>query len=176
MSRTLAFKFLRDGAVGPFSGVAWPPPADGAPGPWLRDVHACRPADLPLWIAEELWRVELREPVTATGAEVVGRAGRLIAPVTGWDAAAAMAFAADCAGEVRTAAARSPSPVLAGYAGDIETYALGPQASDDPARAAAVAGLVAARAACEGGGAPAQRRERERQARWLADRLALAAD
>jgi hypothetical protein len=51
----IAYKFLRAGRVGPFSGVAWP-----APGTWLhaagggracdRRVHACRLRDLPEWI------------------------------------------------------------------------------------------------------------------------------
>ena len=179
----VAYKFLRPGRVGPFSGVTWDPPDGATPGAWLgsgaaeprlcRDgVHACRPRDLPLWIAEELWAIELRDPVRSGGVKLVASAGRLLAPVAAWDAEAACVFAADCTRRVRELAARSDDPALAGYADDAERLCLGGPADPERARAAAVAGLIAAHAAERAGtGAPA---ERERQAAWFAARLGHA--
>ena len=51
-----AYKFLAPGAVGPFSGFAWP---TGTPGPWVEavphtcatGVHACLVEDLPRTLA-----------------------------------------------------------------------------------------------------------------------------
>jgi hypothetical protein len=180
----LAYKFLRAGAVGPFSRVGWPQPERGGPGRWVlatgidpgvctTGVHACRVRDLPLWIAPELWLVELRGPLVETPAKVVGTAGRLQERVARWDAAAAMDFAAGCARRVREAAAHDPGAGLDGYAADIEVYGLGPRAEADPFRAAAVAGLIGARAAEAGGGSAAGRAERDRQAAWLSARLRL---
>ena len=180
----LAYKFLRAGAVGPFSRVAWPLPADDAPGRWVlavgaepgvctSGVHACRVHDLPLWIGAELWRVELRGPFAETTAKVVGTAGRLHARVDRWDAEAAMDFAGGCARRVREAAARERDGRLADYAGDVEVYGLGARAKEDPFRAAAVAGLISATAAEVTGGAVAARAERARQAAWLGARLRL---
>src|SRR3954453_22728860 len=64
--RVTYWKFLRPGGVGPFSTVPWP-----AAGTWLSvdevspcssGIHACRAGDLPYWLAEELWVIELDEP------------------------------------------------------------------------------------------------------------------
>jgi hypothetical protein len=180
----LAYKFLRPGAVGPFSRVAWPRPEDGAPGRWVlaggmepgvctSGVHACRVQDLPLWIAAELWLVELRGPLVETNAKVVGTAGRLRARLDGWDAEAATDFSAGCARRVREAAAHHPDRPLNDYAGDVEVYGLGERAKADPFRAAAVSGLISATAAEVTGGASAGRAERARQAAWLEARLGL---
>jgi hypothetical protein len=182
----LAWKFLRPGAVGPFSRVAWPPPGeDGAPGRWIGSagrevelcrggVHACRTRDLPLWIGAELWCVELGGPVVEADTKVVGSAGRLLAPVAAWDGEAAMDFAGACARHVRERAAHGDDDRLGGYASDVERYALGPQARRAPFRAAAVAGFIAAQAARIAGGHAAEQAERARQAEWLASRLGLA--
>jgi hypothetical protein len=180
----LAYKFLRAGAVGPFSRVGWPLPGRDGPGRWIlaagiepgvctSGVHACRIRDLPLWVAEELWQVELRGPLLETSAKLVGSAGRLRARVRTWDATAATDFAAGCALRVRAAAAHDDSGVLAGYASDVETYGLGPRAQADPFRAAAVAGLIGASAAAVADGPAAGRAERARQAAWLSARLEL---
>ena len=62
----IAYKFLRDGRVGPFSHVRRPEPDEDAP--WVQStgagvclgwVHGCRIDDLPEWFDAELWRVEL---------------------------------------------------------------------------------------------------------------------
>ncbi|HXF97980.1 MAG TPA: hypothetical protein VNJ46_05135, partial [Gaiellaceae bacterium] len=101
----IAYKFLREGAVGPFSGVRWPAPAGGRPGAWLEaegaletcvaGVHACPPGALAYWFDEELWRVELAGEVLDEGTVLVARRGRLLERVAGWPAVA-RDFAEDC--------------------------------------------------------------------------------
>jgi hypothetical protein len=86
----LAWKFFSPGAVAPFTGVAWPRP-DGRSAGWVEaqskpgaGVHACALEDLPYWIDQELWIVELEGPVTRARRQLVGARGRLIAPVQEW--------------------------------------------------------------------------------------------
>jgi len=105
----IAYKFLRDGRVGPFSGVAWP-----AEGQWLQAVggdracsarvHACRIADLPEWLDHELWRVELDGDVRVDCGKLVADRGRLVDRVAAWDAELMAAFAEACALRARDAA------------------------------------------------------------------------
>jgi hypothetical protein len=178
----LAWKFLRAGAVGPFSGVAWPTPDGDRPGAWLagaggtsvcrRGVHACRPHDLPRWIGEELWAVELRGEVVETPYKVIALEGRLVRRIEGWDAAGAARFAADCTERVRALAAAG-DPVLAGYVADAERNCLGPRCEEDPSLAAAVAATIGAHAAARAGGDAALRRERAAQVAWFRDRLGV---
>jgi hypothetical protein len=106
----IAYKFLRDGRVGPFSGVRWP-----APGEWLdaggsggracaQRVHGCRREDLPEWMDAELWRVELAGDVRVDCGKLVADRGRLVARVAAWDAAFMVAFAEACTLRTRDAA------------------------------------------------------------------------
>ncbi len=107
----LAFKFLRPGGIGPFSGVRWPPPGPGGPGDWLiaaahgplcvAGVHACDIDHLACWLAAELWLVELAGEITPSKTKIVAARGRLVRRVEGWDRAAAVAFAEACAGRAR---------------------------------------------------------------------------
>ena len=67
--RMRALKALRAGAVGPFSGFRWPTPGDGpgqwvaaSPSPCASGVHACLRGQLPLWLHDELWEIELGGP------------------------------------------------------------------------------------------------------------------
>lgn len=152
-----AWKFLREGAVDRFSGEPWP-----TPGCWSEHpVDACREEDLPLWIAPELWAVELRDPVAETPVKVSAGAARLLHRVEAWDAQAAVAFAD--AGVQRV---RSLGPP--GYARDAEAYCLG---RPDPFRAAALCSLIAIHAAEHAGGEPAVHRERRAQARFFRARV-----
>ena len=92
----IAYKFLRSGAVAPFSSFAWP---TGSPGPWVEaephvcvsGIHACRAADLPYWLGAELWEIELDRAVDETR-KVVAPRGRLLRRVDGWDVSTARAF------------------------------------------------------------------------------------
>jgi hypothetical protein len=93
------WKFLRAG-LGPFTAFQWV----GTAGRWVeadgrdpcaRGVHACRAEDLPYWLTDELWEVELAEPVPAEH-KVVARQARLIGRVTAWTPAAGRALALAC--------------------------------------------------------------------------------
>jgi hypothetical protein len=175
----IAYKFLREGAVGPFSRVAWPLPNDGEPAEWVRamgalelcgnGVHACRGSDLQLWLFDELWEIELEAPIHVAPTHVVAAAGRLRARVGGWDPRAAVDFAVACAARTRKLAAK-------GFAEDAETWARSAAADAKVAAAdAACVAYIAAHAAGESGGRAAAAREREWQARWLTERLGLEA-
>ena len=88
----LAWKFLSPGAVAPFTGIPWPRPGAGwmegrsKPGP---GVHACALEDLPYWIDQELWVVELDGEVARARRQLVAARGRLVARVDEWPAAEA---------------------------------------------------------------------------------------
>lgn len=173
----IAYKFLREGAVGPFSRVAWPPPENGRPGEWIRatgslelcgnGVHACRTTDLPLWIFDELWQVELDAPIRVAPTHVVASAGRLKARVDGWGPRTAADFAAACAERTRALGAE-------GFTEDAETWARSAAGDERIASAdAACVAFIAAQAAAVVGGTEASEREREWQAGWLSKRLGL---
>jgi hypothetical protein len=56
------YKFLERGRVAPFTGFEWPVDEwveASAVDPCRRGIHACRVRDLPIWIDDELWQVEL---------------------------------------------------------------------------------------------------------------------
>lgn len=136
----IAYKFLRPGAVGPFSGFVWPTPGCGESGPWveadtpvrlcLRGIHASRVEQLPHWIEAELWEVELAEPVQDAGEVLVSARGRLVRRVDAWDAATARDFETSCAWRARDQAVAAlrllgldaPASALAG-AGSVEEVA-----------------------------------------------------
>lgn len=102
----IAYKFLRPGAVAPFSGRRWPVPANGEPGEWVGDgVYACEPLHLPLWIWEELWEVELGGEVEAHDQKLRARQARLVRRVEPWSPDGAKAFARACAGRAALHAA-----------------------------------------------------------------------
>lgn len=190
----LAFAFLRRGAVARLSGLAWPRPADGAPGSWIEAapgsdaVRGCRAADLPYWIDEELWRVELAGSLSEREHLVIAERGRLVARVAAWDDACAAEFVEHCARRAADAAGLD----AAGSLGELERAARA--AADGPAAlvadivayardaggggpGAAVAGYIAAHALAGGdrhapGYAERFAAERARQAAWLSERLA----
>src|SRR5262249_50740287 len=68
-----AYKFLRQGSIGPFTGFRWGPgrwvEADTA-APCESGVHACRVDDLPYWCNDELWEIELDGSIVTTGHKV----------------------------------------------------------------------------------------------------------
>lgn len=107
----IAYKFLRPGALGPFTGFAWPRPRAAEPGAWveadrplrlcLRGVHACRVEQLPLWIEAELWQVELAQPVQDAGEVLMSERGRLLRRVAGWDATTTRDFETACGWRAR---------------------------------------------------------------------------
>ena len=102
----IAYKFLRADRIGPFSGFRWP-----EPGAWVRTagdidscrsgIHACRTRDLPWWLADELWEIELEGEIRPDEHKVVASAGRLRARIEGWTAACAQEYADACAWRAR---------------------------------------------------------------------------
>ena len=148
----IAYKFLREGRVAPFSKVTWP-----APGAWLQAVgggracdgrvHACRPEDLPDWMDTELWRVELDGDVRVDCGKLIADRGRLLERVEAWNAARAAGFADACTLSARDSALAvlSPGPVRAALEagttpGQLVAAAAG--AAGLPGREARAAGYV----------------------------------
>jgi hypothetical protein len=98
----IAYKFLRSGRTGPFSAFQWPEPgiwvrAARDPAACRRGIHACRPSDLPWWLADELWEIELDSPVQVNEHKIIAPAGRLQSQIEGWTAACAQEYAEACA-------------------------------------------------------------------------------
>jgi hypothetical protein len=108
----IAYKFLRSGRIGPFSGFQWPDP-----GVWVREpqdlaackrgVHACRPSDLPWWVADELWEIELDGQVQTDAHKIVAPAGRLRSHIEAWTPACAQEYADACAWRAHERAAQA---------------------------------------------------------------------
>ena len=159
----IAYKFLRSGSVGLFTGYEWRPGEwvdAGVADPCRVGIHACRVVDLPYWLAAELWEVELDGAVVEEERKVVAPRGRLVRRIDGWDEAAAAEFRESC---VERAQSTAPD-----YAGDVAMIA--------GSGRTALTGFVAARGAEMNGGVDAYFRERKAQADWLASRLSLGGD
>lgn len=155
-----AYTFTRRGARCPFTGRVWP---DG--GGWLADARATDVDHLPVWIATELWRVELAGRISTPAAQTVGERGRLLERIDAWDASAAEEFVADCRRTTLRHASRRP--------GDLRLKPLADDARACPPAGANLAGWLAARAAGVLDGDEGRAAERARQAGWLRDRLGV---
>jgi hypothetical protein len=88
------YKFLRAGAISPFSGVRWTAPggdergeplSPGIPALCRTGIHACRLRDLPYWLSDELWIIELDGQIVESDVKVVAPAGRLVEHIKAWD-------------------------------------------------------------------------------------------
>jgi hypothetical protein len=194
----IAYKFLAPGAVAPFTRLAWPRP--GADDAWVeapsqaddaRWVHACKPAQLPYWLEEELWRVELAAPVREERYQLAAPRARLVDRVEGWDAAGRAAFAEACAWRARDlaipglaapdrdrlaraqdlAALEAAARACAGPAAGYVAFAAARARLARPALTALNTAMLAASLAPDGEEGFAE--ERAWQARWLAARLGL---
>jgi hypothetical protein len=202
----LAYKFLRAGRVGPFSGFRWPDPgvwveAAADPAPCRTGIHACRSEDLPWWLAEELWLVELRGDLRVEERKVIAPAGRLRARIERWTSDCAGEYAhacawrardravealrhagrADAADEVGRSATLDELLALARRlaeevpAGRISLTIAGDGAVRALTGAAPTAAYIAAHAARRVGGPAAYAAERAWQTQWLVERLGLDA-
>jgi hypothetical protein len=202
----IAYKFLRAERIGPFSGVQWP-----EPGVWLEasgelaacrgSVHACRVSDLPWWLNDELWEVEVGGSVQAAEHKLIAPSGRLRARVAGWTPACAQAYADACTWRARDRVQRALEQARDGDAGrlaacatldELEAVATELSGRDSPESRAlaltaaaaecardgehATSAYVAAHVAAELGGAEDHAAERAAQARWLAETLELRED
>ena len=162
----IAYKFLSAGRTGPFTRFRWPLDqwidADGLE-ECRRGIHACSPRQLPYWLGEELWEVELDGELVTYERKLVAARGRLVRRLEDWGPPLVDAFVADLLR--RTRAGLGSIPGVSGYVEDIERFRAG--------RRVGLAAFAAARAAEHDGGPRAYDRERERQAAWLAQRLGL---
>ena len=177
--------------------------ASPAPGPELW-IHGCRPADLPYWVDVELWRIELSDPARPIHHEVQAERGRLLERIEAWDFTSRRDFTLDCAlrtgqfaaealaedgreaearalstcrtlDDLAAAAGAMPqervparSRQLLGYCGDAAFWGR-------PSHAGCVSYIAAIAAADLRGDPAAVEAERAWQARWLCDRLGIAA-
>jgi hypothetical protein len=200
----IAYKFLWPGRIGPFSAFQWP-----EPDVWVhaspdlvackRGIHACRAGDLPWWLAEELWEIELDGSVQRDHHKIVAPAGRLRSHIEGWTPASAQEYADACAwraneraiqvlsraGYRREADRLATCPTLDDVlvatrklAGDIPETRIGLTVVGDAAfraltGAAPTAAYIAAHAAMRLDGSAGYAAERAWQSRWLVERLAL---
>ncbi len=172
----LAYKFLRRDGTTLLRRFRWPVgewvDVDG-PLAWCGNgIHACRIEDLPHWLGQELWLMELEGETLAAPDAVVARRGRLVERIGSWSEGGAKEFAQNCARRANALVRGTPS--AAALAGDAATNAA--------VGAFAVAAYVAAALAGEVGsgrrsGALFQHyflAERTRQAWWLQDYLGLS--
>lgn len=164
----IAYKFLRDGEIAPFTGFAWPV------GEWVEagevqfcrtGIHACRPRDLPIWLGRHLWEIELAGEIIEQERKVVAQRGRLERRLDAWTPQLLEEFVDDL--YRRTRRRFGGVAVAGGYVADIARFR--------SQRRTGLAALAAARAAEWNGGPRAYDAERGRQAQWLAERLGLSA-
>jgi hypothetical protein len=160
----IAYKFLRTGGASGFTAFRWPLPGAG-PGAWVEapiapcrsGIHACRPADLPVWAGRQLYEIELDGEIVHERTKVVASRGRLLRHVAAWEDELSDAYTRMCADRAHELARELPA-----WDATIERLArYGP----------ALIGYMAARIAEEQGGPAAFAAERAHQASWLAARL-----
>lgn len=162
----IAYKFLATGSTGRFTGFSW---ATGrwtdaeAVDPCRSGIHACRVRDLPIWLDDELWEIELDGEVIECERKIVASRGRLTQRVEHWTPEVAREFGRFCARRTREGVGFLP--VLSGFVADVDRFV--------SQNRIAIAGFAAARAAELRDGAAAYEVERLAQAAWLARRLGL---
>lgn len=162
----IAYKFLTAGATGRFTGFRWEAgtwvDAEAAD-PCRAGIHACRVRDLPIWLDDELWEIELDGEVIEGERKIVATRGRLAQRIEQWAPEVARDFGRFCA--QRTRERVGFLPVLSGFVADVDRFV--------SQNRIAIAGFAAARAAELRDGAAAYEAERLAQASWLAERLGL---
>jgi len=163
----IAYKFLRADGSTVFSRFRWPLPGD-EPGPWVEanidpchsGIHACRAGDLPYWVGETLYEIELAGEIVEEHTKVIASRGRLLRRVTAWEDGVRDAFTHMCAERAHEIARAEPE--LAAYDAGIDS-----SIPDGPAMLAFMAAAIAE----QRGGMEAHLAERARQASWLAEQL-----
>jgi hypothetical protein len=162
----IAYKFLAAGATGRFTGFRWEAgrwiEAEAAD-PCRAGIHACRVRDLPIWLDDELWEIELAGEVIAGERKVVATRGRVTRRIEQWAPETAREFGRFCARRTRERVGFLP--FLSGFVADVDRFV--------SQNRIAIAGFAAARAAELRDGAAAYESERLAQAAWLAERLGL---
>ena len=178
----IAFKWLQRGALAPFTGFRWQRGAWVAADPDAPEgfgIHACRAGDLPYWVSDELWRLELEGPLFESETQIEGRRGRLLSQVERWDP---MAYARACALHAGAAcserlAACTSLDEMSSAAAALPTHLVAYLQDACRRAAAGLAGpasfISAVAAVAATGRQSAFAEERAWQARWLAEELGL---
>jgi hypothetical protein len=200
----IAYKFLRSVRTGRFSAFQWP-----EPGRWVHasgdiaqcrvGIHACRTQDLPWWLADELWEIELEGPVRSEEHKLIAQRGCLQGRIEEWTPSCAQEYADACAWRARDRAVealtRAGHERAAARVNGCETLddvltTVRQLAEDTPDNrisltmagdgalraltgAAPTSAYIAAHAALRLDGPAGYAAERDWQSRWLADRLGL---
>jgi hypothetical protein len=174
----IAFKFLGPGRTSLFTGFEWPAEggamstAAGPIEPCRRGFHVCRAAQLPYWIGEALWVVQIGGTIVEGRDAVVASRARLLREVTAWREGRASEMAAACverAAAIVAAARARPRHAARGFLAEADSFArAGEVAAAAHSAACAVASLAPATNQHR-----AYRRERAWQARWLSLSLGL---
>ena len=169
-----AYKVLIDGRSG-FTGSRWPLPDGGGPGEWVvasgrlelcvNGIHACTVDQLPQWLGEELWTIELGGEIVRADPALVASKGRLLGRVEAWGATAQAAFGQDCARRAGEASIAGPSrgPLLDA----VNRLAQAGRAGPAGYWAAVLAGERASASRAGSAYDAAFAQERAAQARWL---------
>jgi hypothetical protein len=101
----LAYAFLDHGRRSYVTDAVWPPAGD-----WIdaaEDVRACSAEELPWWLDEELWEVELEGDVRELGRALTASRMRLVQRVDAWTDDVATELVAVCARRARDEAVRA---------------------------------------------------------------------
>jgi hypothetical protein len=162
----IAYKFLGAGRVGRFTGFRWEPDTwveASAAAACRNGIHACRIRDLPIWLDDELWQIELAGDVVTGDRKIVAPRGRLTLQIEGWTPELAHEFGRFCTRRTRERVGFLP--VLSGFVSDVERFV--------SQNRIAIAGFAAARAAELRDGPAGYESERDAQAWWLAQSLGL---
>jgi hypothetical protein len=166
-----------------FTGWSWPLPDGERPGEWVEangqlelcvnGVHASSATQLPQWLGEDLWRIELDGEILETRAALVARRGRLLGRVAEWDLGARQAFGQACADRaLRLTEASSEVDHLLEA---VPRFARLGKAGPAGYWAAVLAGYRESGEWAGGGYDDAFTRERSLQGSWLALELGLGA-
>lgn len=108
-----AYRFLAKGGLGAANQFVWPLPAGSTPGSWVGPqadtttlgVYAQRLSDLPYWLHDELYRVELRGGIQTLSLGVLASEMRLVERVHGWNESLRRDFGETCIERLRQCAA-----------------------------------------------------------------------
>jgi hypothetical protein len=104
------YKFLRRGRIARFSGLVWPQDewvkAEAPLVPCVNGIHVCRLADLPYWLSDELWEVDVAGEQISGAQKLVVERARLRARVERWPTPIARSLATDSARRVQDLAVR----------------------------------------------------------------------
>lgn len=112
-----AYKVLTDGRSD-FTGWRWSLPEGDRPGEWLyadgqlgmcvNGIHAATTEQLPQWLGDEIWEIELGGQVLTHEPALVASQARLVRRIDKWDEATRRRFAETCLARARAIADEYP--------------------------------------------------------------------